>query len=423
MSKEQEKEDLGNFFKAYYSILKIKAGKNFNLTDKMVLLVILSLNDSKKHCFAKNKYISEILGLSEVTISTSIGRLCENLGLVTREGNRQTRVLIPISSKELIKRLDGVSRKAIKELNEVHQGTIPTSSKSLMNSSKSLDIINKNNINNKINVLDKKDLLSDKESDGISPDSNNNKSSPSKNITEGEKIYDSKSPPYLLSWHLFNLVLTNYPNFDNNRLQNPSYKERKLQNGASSIDLMIRIDKRPIDEIIEVIEWASQDSFWKQNIKSGSKLRKQYDELLIRIEAESSKTLSQKQEEKLLVSPNSELTNLIIEFYGLYKKGDSQYKPLSNDYPKFVEATKLMILFHEEDNYPSKKEQVKNLFQMLRSQYGDKGNGITPAYICSANTWYELMPEFYALHLGVGHSWVKNGANRVKEYFDKKHGN
>jgi len=46
---------------------------------------------------------------------------------------------------------------------------------------------------------------------------------------------------------------------------------------------MIRIDKRDVSEIGQVIEWCQQDQFWQSNILSTSKLRKQYDQLVIKM--------------------------------------------------------------------------------------------------------------------------------------------
>jgi hypothetical protein len=42
---------------------------------------------------------------------------------------------------------------------------------------------------------------------------------------------------------------------------------------------MIRIDKRPVAEIKEMIEWVQRDPFWWPNVLSPAKLRKQWDQL------------------------------------------------------------------------------------------------------------------------------------------------
>jgi hypothetical protein len=63
----------------------------------------------------------------------------------------------------------------------------------------------------------------------------------------------------------------------------PDCKKPNLDIWAADIDLMIRIDKRSAEEIKKVIIWCQQDSFWQNNILSTSKLRKQYDQLVLKM--------------------------------------------------------------------------------------------------------------------------------------------
>lgn len=69
------------------------------------------------------------------------------------------------------------------------------------------------------------------------------------------------------------------------RKTNTDGRERKpnINSWAADIDKMIRLDKLQPAEIEYVINWCQQDSFWKQNIKSGNKLRIQYASLYLRI--------------------------------------------------------------------------------------------------------------------------------------------
>jgi hypothetical protein len=50
-------------------------------------------------------------------------------------------------------------------------------------------------------------------------------------------------------------------------------------------DLMISIDKRTPENIETVMRWCQADSFWKTNILSPEKLRKQYDQLYMKMNA------------------------------------------------------------------------------------------------------------------------------------------
>ena len=45
------------------------------------------------------------------------------------------------------------------------------------------------------------------------------------------------------------------------------------------LDRMLRLDKRTVQEVEAVIDWATTDDFWQPNILSAAKLRKQFDTL------------------------------------------------------------------------------------------------------------------------------------------------
>ena len=77
---------------------------------------------------------------------------------------------------------------------------------------------------------------------------------------------------YVLSKLLFDLI----------KERNPNHKQPDLKSWAKHIDLMIRIDKRTIEEIRGCINWSQQDSFWQNNILSTAKLRKQFDTLYLK---------------------------------------------------------------------------------------------------------------------------------------------
>jgi len=54
---------------------------------------------------------------------------------------------------------------------------------------------------------------------------------------------------------------------------------KRAGNWAKDIDLMIRLDSRQPSDVEAVIRWCQADGFWANNILSGAKLRKQYDQL------------------------------------------------------------------------------------------------------------------------------------------------
>jgi hypothetical protein len=90
-----------------------------------------------------------------------------------------------------------------------------------------------------------------------------------------KKIYIEGSNPLRLATLLLKEIQKNKPDF----------KQPNLQSWAKNIDLMIRRDGRKPERIQQVIEWCQGDSFWKGNILSTSKLRKQFDTLEIQMES------------------------------------------------------------------------------------------------------------------------------------------
>lgn len=64
-------------------------------------------------------------------------------------------------------------------------------------------------------------------------------------------------------------------------VNNPNHKKPNLQSWAGHVDKMIRIDKRTVVQIEDLINWSQSDPFWSGNILSTEKLRKQFDTLTL----------------------------------------------------------------------------------------------------------------------------------------------
>lgn len=87
--------------------------------------------------------------------------------------------------------------------------------------------------------------------------------------TKEKKIFTSDTLPFQLSELLLNKILEH----------SPGYKKPDLQKWAWQMDAILRIDQRTADEVKAVILFAQGDLFWRGNILSVEKLRKQYDQL------------------------------------------------------------------------------------------------------------------------------------------------
>lgn len=99
------------------------------------------------------------------------------------------------------------------------------------------------------------------------------KKSKEKNINSPKQVYDESSVPFQLANRLFTRILEN----------NPNHKKPNLQKWADDMRLMMERDSRTKEQIEYLIDWCQQDSFWKGNILSASKLREKYDQLVIQV--------------------------------------------------------------------------------------------------------------------------------------------
>ena len=72
----------------------------------------------------------------------------------------------------------------------------------------------------------------------------------------------------------------------------PDIKEPNLGKWAREADLMLRIDKRNLETVKQIIEWLPSSPFWSTNILSAEKLRLQFDKLELEMRKEPPKTAS-----------------------------------------------------------------------------------------------------------------------------------
>lgn len=82
------------------------------------------------------------------------------------------------------------------------------------------------------------------------------------------------------------LALYLFAKIKQNNPEHKSLTDSQKQKWADSIRLMIERDKRTPQQIHNMIDWCQADDFWKQNILSTAKLRKQYDTMRPKAKAE-----------------------------------------------------------------------------------------------------------------------------------------
>ena len=76
--------------------------------------------------------------------------------------------------------------------------------------------------------------------------------------------------------------------------RHPSFKDPNLGKWRSCMDLLLRVDKRDLEQTKQLIIWASEHKHWKAACLSPEKLRKCWDEMSIQMNVQSEKALIQK---------------------------------------------------------------------------------------------------------------------------------
>lgn len=79
---------------------------------------------------------------------------------------------------------------------------------------------------------------------------------------------------------LFELMSKNYPNIKEKPLRNLDYE---------TINKLNRIDGHEYQTIEFIIRWSQQDEFWRRNIRSAIKLRKQFNNLMVQAQEDFNK--------------------------------------------------------------------------------------------------------------------------------------
>jgi hypothetical protein len=105
-----------------------------------------------------------------------------------------------------------------------------------------------------------------------------------KNDKELENKYSPNSDEIRMSKLLLDLIL----------LRNPNHRKPDLQKWCVHVHRMLSVDKRERGEIEKVIRWFQSDEskesrFWNNNVMCTEKLRKQFDQLKLKMDYENPK--------------------------------------------------------------------------------------------------------------------------------------
>ena len=87
--------------------------------------------------------------------------------------------------------------------------------------------------------------------------------------------FSDDSTEMKLAMYLFSKIKENNP-------EHRPLTDTQKQSWADHIRLMMQRDNRTAEQIKNMIDWCQNDEFWKTNILSTAKLRKQYDKMKVR---------------------------------------------------------------------------------------------------------------------------------------------
>ena len=155
----------------------------------------------------------------------------------------------------------------------------------------------KSAVNSSVNSSDNSsDISGDNSSDNSVP-LNKTKQDKTKQDNNSEKSETPSHKPkpkfmpesveYQLAMRLFKWIHYNNP-------KHLALTNKQKQQWADNIRLMIQRDHRSPQEIKSVIDWCQSHQFWKTNILSTAKLRKQFDTLTVQMDNDSGTTRTNK---------------------------------------------------------------------------------------------------------------------------------
>ena len=242
-------------FKGIWIPKEIWLNEDLTLQEKIFLVEIDSL-DNEEGCWASNKYFADFFNITTQRASQVINSLKQKnfLEIFYIRGKENNNI-----EKRIIKtNLSNIFDTGIKKTFNRYQENIERVSRKIEEGYQEKFKENNTLYNNTFNNTFK--------------DSSNIVAEPIK-----ENKFEIESEEYKLAEYLYKAILKN----------DKKYKKPNLDNWAIHIDRLIRLDNRSEEEIKRVIDFATNDDFWKANILSTKKLRKHFSKLLIQMKNKS----------------------------------------------------------------------------------------------------------------------------------------
>ena len=228
--------------------------RRISVMEKVFLIEIKSLDSSPRGCYKSNQAFAEFFDLSKSRVSEIINRLAEK-GLINIILVRQGKQVIERRIYLIENPVGGVFGMTTTPIRNSRIGVVGKGGDPYSENAEERDT-------NKSNTDRDKDSSSEQGSNG-GEGQDQVKAKPKKHATEE----DEKAARWI---------------FDRVKSLGGSPKDPNWNTWANDIRLMREQDSRTHREICELFGWANRDDFWRVNILSPAKLRKQWGQLSVK---------------------------------------------------------------------------------------------------------------------------------------------
>jgi hypothetical protein len=237
----------------FYAIIPahVRYCKGIEPGAKLLYGELTALAQAEGYCWASNKYFADLYGVEERTIQRWLSSL-KDLNFIAIQNEKQgihwqRKIFISVEIKKMFTK-GHLCQGGVTNLSGDHDKNVTQS-------------------NTISNTYEYKEKEINKEKERGEPPPN--------------------PLPLPAAGDLFSLFLTKL------KERNPGFKKPNESKWLKEFELLLRVDKRDLEEAKKLIEWAATHEFWKSNCLSPANLRKSYDRMLMQMNAQAEKAPSE----------------------------------------------------------------------------------------------------------------------------------
>lgn len=207
--------------------------------------------------------------------------------------------------------------------------------------------------------------------------------------TESEVQVEAETDGYILACALLKLIRRNKKFYTRiARFFSPEKEEEGLRRWAKDFDLLLTRDAVPFNEAVEVLKWCQKDEFWQGQILSGGNFRKHFETLKHAMAGGSTGGFG-------LPDEHPDITEKVVKAYG-WLINNSKWKPKQYQIKKFIDAAERVVAFIDihNDRGLTVDELIGYLKSCLQEHYREKGDMVYPGNMGNDYTWGVLLPQY-----------------------------